>query len=35
MFQKKGDNGYIPALEGIERKTLVYGEKTLTCEFRL
>jgi quercetin dioxygenase-like cupin family protein len=35
MFQKKDDNGYIPALEGIERKTLVYGEKTLTCEFRL
>ena len=35
MFQRKDDNGYIPALEGIKRKTLVYGEKTLTCEFRL
>jgi quercetin dioxygenase-like cupin family protein len=35
MFQKKDDNGYIQALEGIERKTLVYGERTLMSGFRL
>ena len=35
MFEKKTDTGYITALEGIERKTLVDGDKTLTCEFRL
>ena len=26
---------YRPALDGIERKTLVHGEKTLMTEFRL
>jgi len=35
MFGKKSDTGYRPALEGIERKTLVSGEKTLMTEFRL
>ncbi len=35
MFYKKSDEGYTEALEGIRRKTLVYGEKTLMCEFRL
>ncbi|MCD4717224.1 MAG: cupin domain-containing protein [Desulfobacterales bacterium] len=35
MFYKKSDEGYNEALEGIRRKTLVYGEKTLMCEFRL
>ncbi len=35
MFRKKDDAGYLSALEGIERKTLVYGAKTLMCEFRL
>ncbi len=35
MFEKRSDTGYCPALEGIERKTLVYGEKTLMTEFRL
>jgi len=35
MFQKHNDNGYILCLDGVERKTLVYGEKTLLTEFRL
>ena len=35
MFEKRSDAGYRPALDGIERKTLVYGEETLMTEFRL
>jgi quercetin dioxygenase-like cupin family protein len=35
MFDKRNDGGYLPALEGIERKTLVYGKNTLMTEFRL
>ena len=35
MFSKRGNAGYAPALEGIERKTLVHGDKTLMTEFRL
>jgi quercetin dioxygenase-like cupin family protein len=35
MFEKGSDNGYHPALDGIERKTLVHGEKSLMTEFRL
>jgi quercetin dioxygenase-like cupin family protein len=35
MFDKKSVSGYIPALPGIERKTLAYGAKTLMTEFRL
>jgi len=35
MFEKRSDLGYYPALQGIERKTLVYGQKTLMTEFRL
>ena len=35
MFEKRSDEGYLPALKGIERKTLVYGEKMLMTEFRL
>ncbi|HOT93200.1 MAG TPA: cupin domain-containing protein [Anaerolineae bacterium] len=35
MFYKHNHEGYIQMLPGIERKTLVYGEKTLTAEFRL
>lgn len=35
MFEQRSDTGYQPALEGIERKTLVYGERTLMTEFRL
>ena len=35
MFQKQSDSGYLPTLDRIERKTLVYAEKTLMTEFRL
>ena len=35
MFYKKDVSGYREALEGIELKTLVHGEKTLLCEFKL
>jgi quercetin dioxygenase-like cupin family protein len=35
MFYKSKSNGYKQALEGIKRKTLVYGERTLFAEFRL
>ncbi len=35
MFEKQNSVGYLPALDGIERKTLVHGEKTLMTEFRL
>ncbi len=32
---KASGEGYIQALDGIERKTLVYGKNTLMTEFRL
>lgn len=35
MFTKQSDLGFLPALEGIDRKTLVSGDKTLMTEFRL
>lgn len=35
MFAKRGETDYHPALDGIERKTLVHGDKTLITEFRL
>ena len=35
MFEKRNDRGYRPALDGIERKTLVHGENTLMTEFLL
>jgi quercetin dioxygenase-like cupin family protein len=35
MFEKRSDIGSYQALQGIERKTLVYGQKTLMTEFRL
>lgn len=35
MFDKRSDAGYQPVLNGIERKTLVYGDRTLMTEFRL
>jgi quercetin dioxygenase-like cupin family protein len=35
MFEKHSEVGYQPALDGIDRKTLVYGERTLMTEFRL
>ena len=35
MFYKANPEGYKPAVEGVQRKTLVYGEKMLCAEFRL
>ena len=35
MFAAPISNGYQPALPGIERKTLVHGERTLMTEFRM
>ena len=35
QVKKASESGYIEMLEGIERKTLVYGNDTLMCEFRL
>lgn len=35
MFEKCSSAGYRRALEGIEHKTLVHGDKTLMVEFRL
>jgi quercetin dioxygenase-like cupin family protein len=35
MFAKRSKSGYHPALDGIERKTLVHGDKTLMTEFVL
>ena len=35
MFYKADDNGFKPALPGIRRKTLTYGESTLFTEFRM
>ena len=35
MFEKHSKNGYRVALQGIEQKTLVYGERTLMTEFVL
>ncbi|HIJ97159.1 MAG TPA: cupin domain-containing protein [Desulfuromonadales bacterium] len=35
MFGKYSVDGYRQAVEGIQQKTLVHGEKTLMVEFRL
>lgn len=35
MVSKRDDAGYVPALEGIQRRTLVHGERTLMTEFHL
>jgi len=35
MFQKRTEGGYTLAVPGIERKTLVHGERTLMTEFLL
>jgi len=35
MFNTTSPDGYFSPLEGIEQKTLVYGDKTLMTEFRL
>jgi quercetin dioxygenase-like cupin family protein len=35
MFEKHSESGYCLALRGIERKTLVHGDKTLMTKFLL
>lgn len=35
MFEKKCEEGYRRALDGIEQRTLVHGDSTLMVEFRL
>ncbi len=35
MFNRSDGYGYEQALDGITRKTLVYGDKTLLTEFRM
>jgi len=35
MFAVKSDQGYVTVVDGVKRKTLVYGEKTLMTEFLL
>jgi quercetin dioxygenase-like cupin family protein len=35
MFYKKDDTGYRVVMDGVRLKTLVYGEKTLQCEFKI
>lgn len=35
MIYSPGENGYIEVLEGIHRKTLVWGKNALMTEFRL
>ena len=35
MFYKKEDRGYMTPVEGVRLKTLVHGEKTHLCEFRI
>lgn len=35
MFGQHSEDGYLPAVAGITRKTLVHGDKTLMTEFRL
>jgi len=35
MFYKKNEAGYRVVMDGIRLKTLVHGERTLLCEFRI
>jgi quercetin dioxygenase-like cupin family protein len=35
MFYKRNNSGYRVLTEGVQRKTLVHGQKTLLCEFRI
>ena len=35
MFTKYSDDGFLSPVEGIEMKTLVYGEKSLLSRFHL
>ncbi|MFP4086812.1 MAG: cupin domain-containing protein [Desulfobacteraceae bacterium] len=35
MFYKKDESGYKVPAKGVQLKTLVHGDKTLLCEFKL
>lgn len=35
MFYKREDKGYMMPADGVRLKTLVHGEKTHLCEFRI
>ena len=35
MFYKKSDTGYKLMMEGVWLKTLVYGDKTMLCQFKI
>lgn len=35
MFQARSDRGYHQVIQGIDQKTLVYGDKTLMARFVL
>jgi quercetin dioxygenase-like cupin family protein len=35
MFYRKTDAGYQTPADGVQLKTLVYGDRTSLCEFRL
>jgi len=35
MVKNASADGYIDAMDGIRRKTLVYGDKTMLAEFKL
>jgi quercetin dioxygenase-like cupin family protein len=35
MFHKKSNGGYKEVVEGVRLKTLVHGERTLLCNFRI
>ncbi|MCL6612657.1 MAG: cupin domain-containing protein [Peptococcaceae bacterium] len=35
MFARRSAGGYISVVDGVKRKTLVFGEKTLMTEFLL
>jgi len=35
MFYKKTDEGYKRPMEGVMLKALVYGQRTMLCEFRI
>lgn len=35
MFYKREDSGYMMPADGVRLKTLVHGEKTHLCEFRI
>ena len=35
MFEKRTDSGYLAPAKGVKLKSLVHGEKTHLCEFKL